>query len=134
MRFDGMNFRKSQTLGWRNSEHGDVNSRAEQVRPNEVVIVKIKDCEVYEEKDERGNIIRRAYKSKGAPQAVKLTYTLTNMGYGPWKTKTVTGIAQDFPRMGVLYQGQQYRECRVYLVRSSRVYTTVIRQRVEEKV
>ena len=126
MKFDGMDFKKSKALGWRNEEPGDVDGHGKELveKPgSHVVIVRIKDCPK-EEKDGR-----RYYVAKGVKQHVALSYSLTRMGYGPWKYHTADGY-KHVPRLGSMNPGDQWKTCTVYLVHKGYVYTTCLKRKV----
>lgn len=131
MIFDGMDFKRSLTLGWRNAHEGDLDEDGRQVENNHVVIVDIKDCETRQEIRNGRPVI--VWSAKNAPQCVKLGYTLTRMGYGPWKQHEVKGQFRTVPGLGVLFNGEKWKSCRVYLVHDGRVYTTSIKRKIEEK-
>jgi len=128
MIFDGLKFRRNSTYGWRHAKEGDVNADGKQLESNYIVIVKIKDCEIQEEECE-GRILK-FYSAENAPQAVKLRYSLTCMGSGSWRHRVLKHV-RDVPGLGVMYKGDEYEECQVFLVHDGRVYTTNHKRRIE---
>jgi len=129
MRFDGMNFRRSNTFSWRPANpETDVDTQDRGVESNYFVIVKIKDCETI-----RNDHGYNTFSTKGVEQCNKLTYHRTNMGRAKWRTHT-PGYCQYIPGIGVLSEGEKWQSARMFLVHDNRVYTTTIKRkaRVEE--
>lgn len=114
MVFDGITFRKLSNYGWRNGDPTrDVDLHGKPVPSNYLVIVKLKDCVVFD----------GIYDSLDAPQAFPIAYTLTNMGYG--KASILDGES-----VGT-WNKKKMRRTPVYLVHSGKVWSGAITKEIK---
>lgn len=81
MILDGIKCVESKAYGWRHGDPTrDVDRNGNPVQNNYIVIVRIKDCRLYEKDG------KKFYDPLNAPQAFKLAYGGTYYGYGEPKT------------------------------------------------
>jgi hypothetical protein len=129
MKHNGLTFRRSRTLGYRQGNpeiDKDLDGRP--VPKNYVAIVKIDDCRIYEKDG-------RLYYDATHARSIPIGYGGTYYGYGEWRKKKHTQngkwIRND---IGEMVYVLEYYQCTVYLVSDGIVYTHKIKRVENPKV
>jgi len=107
MKFKGIDCRQANHLGYRKADpEKDRDISGNPVPANYVVVVRMKDCRVYEDYKSGGLV----YDASEAP-AIPLDYSRTNAGYGKWSRRM-----------------EMHWTCPFYVVKDGRVYRGTIRR------
>jgi len=122
--FKGVKTRKANHLGWRHADPSrDKNLRGQPIEENYIVIVRIKECRLYEEDG------KDMYDPKDAP-AIPQVHSRTNASYGKSRTRNGRAWFYESGLREVQVVVSKYISTPYYYVHSGVVYQGTVRKAI----